>query len=98
MSAARSAQSSRCSESREIVMKIGILGVGHIGKTLARKLSAAGNDVKVANSRGPETIDADALATGARAVTAAQAVQDVDVLILSIPLNRLPEVAPLIAK
>jgi predicted dinucleotide-binding enzyme len=79
-------------------MKIGILGVGHIGKTLARKLSAAGNDVKVANSRGPETIDADALATGARAVTAAQAVQDVDVLILSIPLNRLPEVAPLIAK
>ena len=79
-------------------MKIGILGVGHIGKTLARKLSAAGHDVKVANSRGPETVDADALATGARAVTAAQAVQDVEVVILSIPLIRLPAVAPLIAK
>ena len=48
-------------------MKIGILGVGHIGKTLARKLAAAGHEVKVANSRGPETIDPEALASGARA-------------------------------
>src|SRR3954465_8838441 len=77
-------------------MKIGILGVGHIGKTLALKLSVAGHDVKVANSRGPESIGADVLAGGARAVTTAQAAQDVDVVILSIPLNRLPEVAPLI--
>ena len=50
-------------------MKIGILGVGHIGKTLVRKLSTVGHDVKVANSRGPETIEADVLASGARAVT-----------------------------
>ncbi|NPC47796.1 NADP oxidoreductase [Corallococcus sp. AB032C] len=78
-------------------MKIGIVGVGHIGKTLARKLGAAGHDVKVANSRGPETIEADALASGARAVTAAEAVADVDIVILSIPLNRLPGIAPLIA-
>src|SRR3954454_17035666 len=79
-------------------MKIGILGVGHIGKTLARKLSAAGHDVKVANSRGPETIDADVVACGARALTIPQAVADVDVAILSIPLNRLPEVATLITR
>jgi predicted dinucleotide-binding enzyme len=78
-------------------MKIGILGVGHIGKTLALKLAAAGHDVKVANSRGPETIGADVLASGARAVTTAEAVEGVDVVILSIPLNRLPTVAPLIA-
>src|SRR3954468_2896146 len=81
-----------------LAMKIGILGVGHIGKTLALKLSAAGHDVKVANSRGPETIGADVLASGARAVTTAQAVEGVDVVILSIPLNRLPSVVPLIAK
>src|SRR3954468_1803584 len=80
-----------------LAMKIGILGVGHIGKTLALKLSAAGHDVKVANSRGPETIAADVLTAGARAVTAAEAVQGVDVVILSIPLNRLSDVAPLIA-
>src|SRR4028118_1482825 len=78
-------------------MKIGILGTGHIGKTLARKLSAAGHDVKVTNSRGPETIEADVLAFGARAVSTAQAVEDVEVVILSIPLNRIPTIAPLIA-
>ncbi|WP_280436615.1 NADPH-dependent F420 reductase [Nocardia carnea] len=78
-------------------MKVGILGVGHIGKTLSRKLSAAGHDVEVANSRGPETIDATVLATGARAVPAAEAVQGVDVVIISIPLNRVPEIAPLLA-
>ncbi|WIG99509.1 NAD(P)-binding domain-containing protein [Myxococcus sp. SDU36] len=70
--------------------------VGHIGKTLARKLGAAGHDVKVANSRGPETIEADVLASGARAVTVAEAVADVDAVILSIPLNRIPGLAPLI--
>jgi 8-hydroxy-5-deazaflavin:NADPH oxidoreductase len=78
-------------------VKIGILGVGHIGKTLARQLGAAGHDVKVANSRGPDTIEADVLASGARAVLAAEAVSDVEVLILSMPLNRIPQVAPLIA-
>lgn len=78
-------------------MKIGIMGVGHIGKTLAQRLGAAGHDVKVANSRGPHTIDADVLASGARAVPAAEAVVDVDVVILSIPLNRIAQIAPLIA-
>jgi 8-hydroxy-5-deazaflavin:NADPH oxidoreductase len=78
-------------------MKIGILGTGHIGKTLVRTLSAAGHDVKVANSRGPDTIEPDVLASGGRAATAAEAVADVDVVILSIPLNRLPGVASLTA-
>src|SRR3954469_5607850 len=76
-------------------MKIGLLGTGHIGKTLALKLPAAGHDVKVANSRGPETVGAEVLASGARAVSAAEAVEDVDVVILSIPLNRIPSVPPL---
>jgi 8-hydroxy-5-deazaflavin:NADPH oxidoreductase len=78
-------------------MKIGLLGTGHIGKTLVRKLSAAGHDVKVANSRGPDTIEADVLSSGGRAVTAAEAVADVDVVILSVPLNRIPDVEPVIA-
>ncbi|MGY1900103.1 NADPH-dependent F420 reductase [Nocardia gipuzkoensis] len=77
-------------------MKIGILGSGHIGKTLVLKLSAAGHEVKVANSRGPETIGPDVLARGGRAVTAADAMVDVDIAILSVPLNRLPDIARLI--
>jgi predicted dinucleotide-binding enzyme len=79
-----------------MTMKIGIIGVGHIGKTLSQRLAAAGHDVKVANSRGPESIEADALRTGARAVTASDAVKDVDVVILSTPLNRIPDIAPLV--
>ncbi len=78
-------------------MKIGILGTGHIGKSLVRKLSAAGHDVKVANSRGPETIDADLLVSGARAVTADEALSDVEVVILSVPLGRLGDIASRVA-
>lgn len=78
-------------------MKISIIGTGHIGKILVKRLSGKAHEVKVANSRGPETIDADILSSGGRAVTAQDAVTDVDVVILSIPLNRIPEVAPLVA-
>ena len=79
-------------------MKIGIIGVGHIGKTLALRLAEVGHEVVVANSRGPENIDADVLVTGAHAVSIQQALQDKDVIILSIPLNRIPEIAPLFAE
>ena len=79
-------------------MRIGIIGTGHIGKTLVMTLSAAGHDVKVANSRGPETIEPALLANGAHAATAAGAMADADVVILSIPLLRLRDVAPLVRK
>ena len=49
-------------------MKIGILGVGAIGATLTQRLSAAGHEVQVANSRGPETIAAEVFSAGGRAV------------------------------
>ena len=78
-------------------MKIGILGSGHIGATLVKTLSAEGHQVKVANSRGPETIDRELLASGAQAVTTQEALSDVDAVIISIPLNRITDVAPLIA-
>jgi predicted dinucleotide-binding enzyme len=78
-------------------MKIGIIGVGHIGKTLALRLAEVGHEVVVANSRGPENIDVNVLATGAQAVSIQQALQDKDVIILSIPLNRIPEIAALFA-
>lgn len=77
-------------------MKIGILGTGHIGKTLVKELSAAGHDVKVANSRGPETIDPELLTSGAQAVTTEEALRDVEAVILSIPLNAIPRIGALI--
>src|SRR3954470_19044508 len=83
---------------RTTIMKIGILGVGHIGKTLAQRLAQGGHEVKVANSRGPHTIAQDVLAFGAKAVTTEEALTDVDAIILSIPLGRIRDVAPLVAK
>lgn len=79
-------------------MKIGIIGVGNIGRSLVLRLSRAGHDVTVANSRGPETIAAEVLAHGARAVTAPEAVQGAGVVILSVPLSALPGIAPLLSE
>jgi predicted dinucleotide-binding enzyme len=74
-------------------MKIGIIGAGSIGSTIARRLSRRGHEVMIANSRGPETISEAALRTGARAVTAAEAGKGVDVLIVSVPMNRNGDIA-----
>lgn len=78
-------------------MKIGILGAGNIGKQLANKLAAAGHDVKVAHSRLPEEIPAEAVETGARATTPGDAMTDIDVAILSMPYTAYEDVKPLIA-
>jgi 8-hydroxy-5-deazaflavin:NADPH oxidoreductase len=73
-------------------MKIGILGIGNIGGTLARKLSAAGHEVCVANSKGPEDVRSFAQTIGATPVDAHGAVEGAELIILSIPF---PAVAKL---
>jgi len=78
-------------------MRISILGVGFIGNTLVRKLSAAGHSVLVANSRGPETVQQLADEAGATAVRAAEAVKDVDVIILSIPFGHMQTLKDVLA-
>ncbi|OUE09132.1 2-hydroxy-3-oxopropionate reductase [Clavibacter michiganensis] len=77
-------------------MKIGIIGAGMIGTTLAQRLATAGHDVAIANSRGPETIDPAATSTGARAVEAADVADGVDVVIVSVPISRVPDIASLV--
>jgi predicted dinucleotide-binding enzyme len=77
-------------------VNIGILGVGNIGTTLAHRLAAAGHHVKVANSRGPETLPPRALSTGAKAVTASEVVVDVEVLVTSVPFARVPDIRTLV--
>jgi predicted dinucleotide-binding enzyme len=79
-------------------MRIGIIGAGNIGQILAERLSRAGHDVSVANSRAPETVDASALSTGATAVWAADAATDADVVIVSVNFGQIPGMAQLIAK
>lgn len=71
-------------------MKIGIIGAGHIGGTLARRLAALGHDVSVANSRGPETLAELAKESGAKAVTIADASRGKEVVIVTIPEKNIP--------
>ena len=66
-------------------MKIGIIGAGHIGGALTRRLRALGHDVAVANSRGPQTLAGLAKETGAHAVTVKEAAQGRDVVVVTIP-------------
>jgi predicted dinucleotide-binding enzyme len=72
-------------------MKIGIIGAGHIGGTLTRRLSALGHDVSVANSRGPETLDDLTAETDAKAVTVREAAQGKDLVIVTIPVKSVRE-------
>lgn len=72
-------------------MKIGIIGAGQIGGTLTRRLAALGHDVVVANARGPETLRELAKESGAKAVSAADAAKDRDLIIISIPVKNIPK-------
>ena len=75
-------------------MKIGIIGAGQIGGTLTRRLTALGHEVSVANSRGPETLAGLAAETGAKAVSASEAVRGgVDLVVVTIPEKNVPDLA-----
>jgi predicted dinucleotide-binding enzyme len=74
-------------------MKIGIIGAGHIGSTLAKLFVDAGQEVAIANSRGPETLEDLAAELGDNATTATveQARDFGDIVVVSIPLGRYSE-------
>jgi predicted dinucleotide-binding enzyme len=74
-----------------LAMRIGIIGAGHIGGALVRRLTKLGHEVSVANSRGPGTLSGLANETGARAVTAQDAVRDKDLVVVTIPERSVPE-------
>lgn len=67
-------------------MKIGIVGAGQIGGTLAARLVAAGHEVAISNSRGPETLQG--AVGGARPMTVEDAERFGEVIIVSIPFGR----------
>jgi predicted dinucleotide-binding enzyme len=71
-------------------MKIGIIGAGQIGGTLARRLTALGHEVSIANSRGPESLAGLAKETGARPVTVPQAARAGEIVIVTIPMKNVP--------
>jgi predicted dinucleotide-binding enzyme len=72
-------------------LRIGIIGAGHIGGTLTRRLSGLGHEVRVANSRDPATLHDLARETPATACWAAEAAVGCDLLIISIQQGRVGE-------
>jgi len=66
-------------------VRIGIIGAGSIGGTLARHLVRLGHQVSIANSRGPESLTALAAEIGATAVSVIGAANAGEIVVISIP-------------
>ena len=64
-------------------MKIGVIGIGEMGGTLARRWCEKGHTVRVANSRGPLAIKHFADSIGAEAVDVRGAVEGAEVVVLA---------------
>ena len=76
--------------------RIAVLGAGHSGPVIARIAVAAGFQVSIAASGDPEKIAliTEVLVPGAEPRWAADAVEDADIVVLSIPLHRFPDFDP----
>jgi 8-hydroxy-5-deazaflavin:NADPH oxidoreductase len=75
-------------------MRIGIIGAGNIGAALARHFCSLGHDVVVANSRGPATLADLAKETGAKAVTVDEVPVGRELIVVTIPEGRIPDLPP----
>jgi predicted dinucleotide-binding enzyme len=74
-------------------MRLGIIGSGHIGATVARLAAAAGHEVAIANTRGAASLSglAAELGPATRADSVAGAAGFGEVVLLAIPVHAYPE-------
>jgi len=93
MTAAAPARESEGSAARAAPLKIGIIGAGHIGGTLASLWAKAGHELLV-SSRHPEQLQGLVRSLGprARAGTPREAALFGDVVLISVPYAALPQV------
>src|SRR6202140_3707600 len=73
--------------------RLGIVGAGKVGTTIARAAMAGGYDVAISGSGPAERIEliVDVLAPGARAASTDEVVRYADLIILAIPMHRFRE-------
>ena len=67
-------------------MRVGVIGSGRIGGTVAALLAAAGHDVRIANSRGPASLR-DLGAERLRPATVEEAAAHGEVVVVATPLT-----------
>ncbi|WP_115720246.1 NADPH-dependent F420 reductase [Gallaecimonas mangrovi] len=73
-------------------MKLGIIGAGFIGQNVAKLALAAGHQVMVANSRGPQTLFSfKAMNPGVEVGTVAEACDFGDMVLLALPFANYPQ-------
>jgi predicted dinucleotide-binding enzyme len=71
-------------------MQIGIIGAGNIGSALAVHFHKLQHTLRIANSRGPETLCRLAQETGATPVAISDVAKGVDLLVIAIPMKSVP--------
>ena len=67
-------------------MKIGIIGAGFVGRSVAQKAVEAGHVVMLSNSRGPQSLFSMKSALGCAVGTVDEAIAFGEVIVLAIPL------------
>jgi 8-hydroxy-5-deazaflavin:NADPH oxidoreductase len=74
-------------------LRLGIVGAGKLGTTLARAAIAAGYNVAMSSSGPPEDIalTIDVLAPGARALATEDVARHADIIVLAVPTHRFRE-------
>jgi predicted dinucleotide-binding enzyme len=77
-------------------LRLGIVGAGKLGTTLARTAIAAGYDVLISGSGSADSIalTVDVLAPGARVATTEDVVRHADIVVLAVPTHRFRELPP----
>src|SRR5260221_9762842 len=74
----------------ESVMRIGMIGAGWQGGTLAKQLAKAGHEVRVANRRGPQSLQEFAKQTGTIASTVEDAATNAELILIALPFKAIP--------
>ena len=74
----------------ERVMRIGIIGAGLQGGALAKKLAKSGHQIRVANRRGPQSLQEFAKQTATIASALEDAATHAELIIIALPFKNIP--------